>query len=49
LEQQRLYRALKCQLTAEDEAALRESAASQVVEEAAAEPGNMVSEDLEGE
>jgi predicted RNA-binding protein YlxR (DUF448 family) len=49
LEQQRLYRALKCQLTAEDEAALRESAASLVVEEAAAEPGNVVSEDLEGE
>lgn len=48
LEQRRLYRALKCQLSAEDEAALRESAASLLVEEAAAEPGYVVSKDLEG-
>jgi hypothetical protein len=45
LEQRRLYRALKCQLTAEDEAALRESAALLLIEEPAAEPGNVVSED----
>jgi predicted RNA-binding protein YlxR (DUF448 family) len=42
LEQQRLHRALKCQLTVEDEAALRESAASLWVGEAMAEPGNVV-------
>ena len=45
MEQRRLWRALKCQLTAEDEAALRELVASLWVEESAAEPGNVVSKD----
>jgi hypothetical protein len=36
---------LKCQLTAEDEASLRESAASLLAEGAVAEPGNVVPED----
>jgi predicted RNA-binding protein YlxR (DUF448 family) len=45
LDQRRLDRALKCQVSDEDVTAMRESAALLLAEETAAEPGNVVSED----